>query len=98
VYLGSIDNVEWTLCLTPGDAANICSNPTSAGSTPTRIVRTAPDTWTISADSVEPRSDVGELFTVTSSRRNTTTTRRGGYSMPFSMTVQCANPADCQAP
>jgi hypothetical protein len=95
VYLGSTDNVEWTLCLTPGDAANVCSNRTSTGSTPTHIVRTTPDTWTISADT----ADVGELFTVTTSRRSEPLpARRGGYAMPFSMTVQCVNGANCPVP
>lgn len=98
VYLGSIDNVQWTLCLTPGDADNICSNSTSTGSTPTRIVRTAPDQWTISADAVAPRSDVGELFTETRTKRSTNITNQGKYAMPFSMTVQCVNAANCPAP
>lgn len=96
VYLGSIDNVQWTLCLTPGDAPNICSNSTSTGSTPTRIVRTAADQWTISADDVAPRSDVGELFTETSTRRSTTIANQGKYAMPFSMTVQCMSAGSCQ--
>lgn len=95
VYLGSIDNVQWTLCLTPGDAPNICSNSTSTGSTPTRIVRTATDKWTISADAADPRSDVGELFSETSTRRSTTIANQGKYAMPFSMTI-CASTANCQ--
>lgn len=95
-YLGSINSVQWTVCMTPGDAGHFCANSTGEkSSTPTRIVRTATDEWTISADSVDPRSDVGALFTETSTRRSTTITLQGKYAMPFSMTVQCVNAADC---
>ena len=52
VYLGSIDSVEWTLCQTPGDAGGFCAN--SHGDTPTHIMRTAADTWTIWAVSGTP--------------------------------------------
>lgn len=99
VYLGSIDSVQWTLCMTPGDAGSFCANSTGErSSTPTRIVRTAPDSWTISADSELPRSDVGALFTETGDRRSSVITLQGKYAMPFSMTVQCVNPANCPAP
>ena len=94
VYLVS---TPWTLCLTPGDADGFCANSTGENSsTPTRILRTAPASWTISADSADPRSDVGALFTETSSGRSTTITLQGKYAMPFSMTVQCVNAANCQ--
>ena len=98
VYLGSINSVEWTLCMTPSDSGGVCQNNTSTGSTPTRIVRTANDKWTISADAVDQRSDVGELFTQTSSGRSTTYANQGEYAMPFSMTVQCVVSANCPAP
>ncbi len=93
VYLGSINSVQWTLCLTPGDADGFCAN--STGSTPTRIIRTAPDSWTISASATDPRSDVGELFTETGNARKKTITLQGKYAMPFSMTVQCVTAANC---
>jgi hypothetical protein len=96
VYLVS---TPWTLCLTPGDAGGFCANSTGDNSsTPTRIVRTANDKWTISADAVDPRSDVGALFTETSSGRSTTITLQGKYAMPFSMMVQCVNAANCPVP
>ena len=98
VYLGSINSVQWTLCMTPGDAGGFCANSTGdKSSTPTRIVRTAPASWTISADPgpVPDRSDVGALFTETSSRLSTNITLQGKYAMPFSMTVQCLNAANC---
>jgi hypothetical protein len=96
LYLGSINSAQWTLCMTPGDAGGFCANSTGEkSSTPTRIVRTAPDSWTISADSVDPRSDVGALFTETGNGRSTTITLQGKYAMPFSMTVQCVNVANC---
>ena len=99
VYLGSINSVQWTLCMTPGDAGGFCANSTGEkSSTPTRIVRTANDKWTISADSVDPRSDVGALFTETSSRLSTTITLQGKYAMPFSMTLQCVVSANCPEP
>lgn len=103
VYLGSIDSVQWTLCMTPGDAGGFCANSTGVNSsTPTRIVRTAPASWTISADPgpgpVPDRSDVGALFTETSSGRQKTITLQGKYAMPFSMTVTCVNAANCPAP
>lgn len=94
VYLVS---TPWTLCLTPGDADGFCANSTGdSSSTPTRIVRTAPASWIISADSADPRSDVGALFTESSSGRSRTITLQGKYAMPFSMTVQCVNAANCQ--
>ena len=95
VYLVS---TPWTLCMTPGDAGGFCANSTGANSsTPTRIVRTAPASWTISADPgpVPDRSDVGALFTETSSGRSKTITLQGKYAMPFSMTVECVNAANC---
>jgi hypothetical protein len=99
VYLGSIDSVQWTLCMTPGDAGGFCANSTGEkSSTPTRIVRTAPGSWTISADSALPRSDVGALFTETGDRRSSLITLQGKYAMPFSMTVQCVNAANCPVP
>ena len=89
-------STSWTLCMTPGDSSGFCANSTGAsGSTPTRIVRTAKDKWTISADSALPRSDVGALFTETGNGRSTTITLQGQYAMPFSMTVQCVNAANC---
>ena len=84
--------------MTPGDADNICSNSTSTGSTPTRVVRTANDKWNIWADAVDPRSDSGELFSEATSTRTSTITLQGKYAMPFSMTVQCVNAANCPAP
>lgn len=99
VYLGSIDSVQWTLCMTPGDAGGFCANSTGdKSSTPTRIVRTAVDSWTIAAGSELPRSDVGALFTETGDRRSSLITLQGKYAMPFSMTVQCVNTANCPAP
>ena len=97
VYLGSISSVQWTMCLTPGDASGFCANSTGEkSSTPTRIVRTASDLWTISADSGLPRSDVGALFTETGNGRSSSITLQGKYAMPFSITVQCVNAANCQ--
>ena len=100
LYLGSINSVQWTLCMTPGDSTGFCANSTGPinGSTPTRIVRTAAASWTISADSALPRSDVGALFTETGNGRSTTITLQGKYAMPFSMTFQCVNAANCPAP
>lgn len=92
-------STSWTLCMTPGDAGGFCANSTGAkSSTPTRIVRTAPNSWTISADPepVEDPSDVGALFTETGNGRSSTITLQGKYAMPFSMTVQCVNAANCQ--
>lgn len=103
MYLGAINSVHWTLCQTPGDASGFCAN--STGSTPTHIVRTAPASWTISADP-EPRPDPydpdtdpragGELFTESSSGRNRSITMQGEYAMPFAMTVQCVTAANCR--
>jgi hypothetical protein len=52
--------------------------------------------WTISADSALPRSDVGALFTETGNGRSSSITLQGKYAMPFSITVQCVNAANCQ--
>ena len=98
VYLGSINSAQWTLCMTPGDASGFCANSTGQrSSTPTRIVRTAPASWTISADPgpVPDRSDVGALFTETGNGRSSVITLQGKYAMPFSMTVQCVAAANC---
>lgn len=96
VYLGSINSVHWTLCMSPGDAGGFCANSTGEkSSTPTRIVRTANDKWTISADSDLPRSDVGALFTNTDSGSTSVITLKGKYAMPFSMTVCAATAATC---
>lgn len=89
-------STSWTLCLTPADASGFCAN--STGSTPTRILRTAADQWTISADSSLPRSDIGELFTETGNGRSKLITLQGAYAMPFSMTVQCVVAANCPEP
>ena len=107
VYLGSINSVEWTLCMTPSDSGGVCQNNTSTGSTPAHIMRTAPASWTIWADP-GPRPVLapgetdtrggGELFTQTSSSLGTTYTHQGKYAMPFSMTVQCVVSANCPAP
>ena len=106
-YLGSINSVEWTLCMTPSDSGNVCQNSTSTGSTPAHILRTSSAAWRIWADP-GPRPVLapgetdtrggGELFTQTSSSLGTTYTNQGEYAMPFSMTVQCVVPANCPAP
>jgi hypothetical protein len=107
VYIGSINSVEWTLCQTPADSPNPCTHSPNTGSTPTYIMRTAPDTWTIWADPgprpdpYDPNEDLrggGELFKGITSRRSKTITLQGEYAMPFSMTVQCVNAANCPAP
>lgn len=81
------DPAYWTLCMVFQNTDGFCA--ISAQSTPARIVRSAPDVWTITATVDD--NDVGELFNEVGGGRNRTIHFEGTYSMPFSFTVQCVN-------
>jgi hypothetical protein len=94
------ENAFWTLCMdsrTTG-LSGICE--ASAESTPVRLVRTSPSTWSLAASptSAGGRSDVADLIKEATSGKRNTITAEGAFSLPFSMTIQCVVAGDCPAP
>ncbi|MGE0816285.1 MAG: hypothetical protein AB7O28_08015 [Vicinamibacterales bacterium] len=100
IWLGEHSGAQWNLCLTNKNyATGYCGIADNEDTTLTRVTRTAPGTWTFTASATVPGTDVAELFKqVQLSGKQKSITSEGTYSMPFTLTVQCVNPADCPAP
>jgi hypothetical protein len=81
------DPAYFNVCFDSRKVVGPCGLAPSGTSTDARIRREALDRWTIWADA----ADRGDLIRDSNTRKSRTFTVLGTYSMPFSLTVQCAN-------
>jgi hypothetical protein len=85
------DPAYWNVCFDSRKVVGPCGAP-GGSSTDARIRRDASDRWTIFANGTNDRAD---LIRDSNTRKSRTYTVMGTYSMPFEITVQCVNAADC---
>jgi len=90
------DPAYYNVCFDSRNAIGPCAAADGVTSTDAWIRREADDEWTIWAGSGNASSgDRADLIRDSQTKRNRMFTMLGTYSMPFSFTVKCVNPADC---
>jgi hypothetical protein len=87
------DPAFYNVCFDSRKVVGPCGAAPGGTSTDARIRRVASSEWTIWANGSGDRADV---IRDSQTRKTRTFTTLGTYSMPFSFTVTCVDPAACQ--